>query len=192
MTGFVGALTVFVLAIFVGFEIITKVPPTLHTPLMSGSNALSGITLIGALILAGQPDAPELAHLLAGVAVAFATGLLPQGRDYFWVTFFVLGMQPVTFKTLTNYALELAEPEWHPRYLSTLTICLAIPFPLSLPVGWLVGVVGHVSVFVSVAVLIALDDLRSFTPPACPPHELSRQYASARMLAILEKVARNR
>jgi NAD(P) transhydrogenase subunit alpha len=73
MTGFVGALTVFVLAIFVGFEVITKVPPTLHTPLMSGSNAISGITIVGALILAGQPDMPEAVHVLAGVAVAFAT-----------------------------------------------------------------------------------------------------------------------
>jgi NAD(P) transhydrogenase subunit alpha len=43
-------LTIFVLAIFVGFEIITKVPPTLHTPLMSGSNAISGITLVGAIL----------------------------------------------------------------------------------------------------------------------------------------------
>src|SRR3990170_3950289 len=44
---------VFVLAIFVGFELITKVPPTLHTPLMSGSNAISGITIVGALLSAG-------------------------------------------------------------------------------------------------------------------------------------------
>ena len=43
-------LTILVLAIIVGFEIITKVPPTLHTPLMSGSNAISGITLVGALL----------------------------------------------------------------------------------------------------------------------------------------------
>ena len=69
---FVTALTVFVLAIFVGFEVINKVPPTLHTPLMSGSNAISGITIIRSLILAGQKDAPELVHILAGVAVAFA------------------------------------------------------------------------------------------------------------------------
>lgn len=46
--------TVFVLAIFVGFEVITKVPPTLHTPLMSGSNAISGITVVGALLAAGH------------------------------------------------------------------------------------------------------------------------------------------
>ena len=70
---FVTALTVFVLAIFVGFYVIYKVPPTLHTPLMSGSNAISGITIIGSLILAGQPNVPELVHILAGVAVAFAT-----------------------------------------------------------------------------------------------------------------------
>jgi NAD(P) transhydrogenase subunit alpha len=47
------ALAVFMLAVFVGFEIITKIPPTLHTPLMSGSNAISGITLVGALLAAG-------------------------------------------------------------------------------------------------------------------------------------------
>jgi NAD(P) transhydrogenase subunit alpha len=43
-------ITIFVLAVFVGFEIITKVPPTLHTPLMSGSNAISGIAIIGAIL----------------------------------------------------------------------------------------------------------------------------------------------
>jgi NAD(P) transhydrogenase subunit alpha len=65
-------LTVFVLAIFVGFEVITKVPPTLHTPLMSGSNAISGITLIGAL-LAGGGDQAWLSTLLGFTAVVFAT-----------------------------------------------------------------------------------------------------------------------
>ena len=50
----VGSLTVFMLAVFVGFEIITKVPPTLHTPLMSGSNAISGITVVGAIVIAGN------------------------------------------------------------------------------------------------------------------------------------------
>jgi H+-translocating NAD(P) transhydrogenase subunit alpha len=49
-------LFIFVLAAFVGFELISKVPPTLHTPLMSGANAISGITLIGALIIAGGPE----------------------------------------------------------------------------------------------------------------------------------------
>jgi NAD(P) transhydrogenase subunit alpha len=50
------SLTIFVLAVFVGFEVITKVPPTLHTPLMSGSNAISGITLVGAILAAGSSN----------------------------------------------------------------------------------------------------------------------------------------
>ena len=73
MEVFVGLVTVFVLAIFVGFEVITKVPPTLHTPLMSGSNAISGISVIGALLLAGAPGAPLLAKYMAAIAVFFAT-----------------------------------------------------------------------------------------------------------------------
>lgn len=63
---------VFVLAMFVGFEIITKIPPTLHTPLMSGANAVSGITLVGAL-LAAQGGALTLSNVLGAAAVAFAT-----------------------------------------------------------------------------------------------------------------------
>ncbi|GIV06720.1 MAG: hypothetical protein KatS3mg016_2295 [Fimbriimonadales bacterium] len=72
METFVAALTVFVLAIFVGFEVITKVPPTLHTPLMSGSNAISGITLIGAILSAGAQHT-TLSALLGTLAVIFAT-----------------------------------------------------------------------------------------------------------------------
>ena len=72
MDVFVGVLTIFVLAIFVGFEIITKVPPTLHTPLMSGSHAISGITIVGALLLAGRIDNPPLAKSLAAVAFFLA------------------------------------------------------------------------------------------------------------------------
>lgn len=49
----IGSLTIFMLAVFVGFEVITKVPPTLHTPLMSGSNAISGITIVGAILITG-------------------------------------------------------------------------------------------------------------------------------------------
>ncbi len=73
MDGLVMLLTVFVLAIFIGFEVITKVPPTLHTPLMSGSNAISGITVIGAVLLAGEIGNPILAKYVATAAVIFAT-----------------------------------------------------------------------------------------------------------------------
>ena len=71
MESLVAALTVFVLAIFIGFEIITKVPPTLHTPLMSGSNAISGIALVGAII-STRVDNPKIATILGVCAVAFA------------------------------------------------------------------------------------------------------------------------
>lgn len=67
----VNLLTVFVLAIFIGFYVISKVPPTLHTPLMSGSNAISGITIVGALIAAGQQHA-ALATILGFLAVTMA------------------------------------------------------------------------------------------------------------------------
>ncbi len=69
---FVMVLTIFVLSIFVGFEVIIKVPPTLHTPLMSGANAISGITIIGAIISAGAQEA-TLAKYLGLAAVIFAT-----------------------------------------------------------------------------------------------------------------------
>ncbi len=73
LTPLVASLTIFVLAVFVGFEVITKVPPTLHTPLMSGSNAISGITLVGALVAAGAGHGHTWATLLGTVAVALAT-----------------------------------------------------------------------------------------------------------------------
>ncbi len=88
MEALVAALTVFVLAVFVGFEIITKVPPTLHTPLMSGSNAISGITVAGALLAAGAKES-QLASWLGFVAVVFATINVVGG---FWVTHRMLGM----------------------------------------------------------------------------------------------------
>lgn len=63
---------VFVLAMFVGLELITKVPPTLHTPLMSGANAISGITIVGALHAANTGNV-TMSNLLGFCAIAFAT-----------------------------------------------------------------------------------------------------------------------
>ena len=65
-------LYVFGLACFVGFEIINKVPPTLHTPLMSGSNAVSGITLVGAILSAGTGNV-TVSNILGCLAIVFAT-----------------------------------------------------------------------------------------------------------------------
>lgn len=88
MEAFTGVLTVFVLALFVGIEVITKVPPTLHTPLMSGSNAVSGITLIGAILSAGAQHT-TLTTILGFLAVLFATINVVGG---FLVTHRMLGM----------------------------------------------------------------------------------------------------
>ena len=66
------AVTLFVLAVFLGLELITKVPATLHTPLMSGSNAISGITLIGAIIVC-MVASSTLTLVLGSIAVALAT-----------------------------------------------------------------------------------------------------------------------
>ncbi|NNF57157.1 MAG: NAD(P) transhydrogenase subunit alpha [Rhodothermaceae bacterium] len=68
----IGLIVVFVLASFVGFEIIAKVPATLHTPLMSGSNAISGITIVGAIVVAGSVQAPW-SKWLGFAALVFAT-----------------------------------------------------------------------------------------------------------------------
>jgi NAD(P) transhydrogenase subunit alpha len=73
MTGTViVSIYIFVLAIFAGFELITRVPPLLHTPLMSGANAISGITIVGALIMAGAGDS-STSTILGFFAIVFAT-----------------------------------------------------------------------------------------------------------------------
>ena len=69
---FVQNLTLFVLAAFVGYEVITKIPTNLHTPLMSGANAISGITLVGAVVVAGE-GSTTLATVLGFLAVVMAS-----------------------------------------------------------------------------------------------------------------------
>ena len=76
LAALVASITVFVLAIFLGFELISKVPPTLHTPLMSGANAISGITIVGALILSNtefNDGHPGIAAWIAFIALVMAT-----------------------------------------------------------------------------------------------------------------------
>ena len=82
------SLTIFVLAVFIGFEIITKVPPTLHTPLMSGSNAISGIAIVGALLATHGGDV-DLAKILGFIAIVLATVNVVGG---YLVTHRMLGM----------------------------------------------------------------------------------------------------
>jgi NAD(P) transhydrogenase subunit alpha len=87
MDAFLPILTIFVLAAFLGFELISKVPPLLHTPLMSGANAISGITIVGALISVATPN--PVTTVLGLVAVVFATTNVVGG---FLVTNRMLGM----------------------------------------------------------------------------------------------------
>mgnify|MGYP000908888647 CR=1 FL=1 len=87
-------ITIFVLACFIGYEVITKIPPLLHTPLMSGSNAISGITLVGSLVAAGSGFASLFSldgfiSILGFLAVFFATVNVVGG---FVVTDRMLGM----------------------------------------------------------------------------------------------------
>ena len=88
MDDFVLALSIFVLALFVGFEVITTVPPLLHTPLMSGANAISGITLVGTLVTSGL-QLTTFTTILGFFAVAMATANVVGG---FLVTHRMLGM----------------------------------------------------------------------------------------------------
>ncbi len=82
------SLTIFVLAIFVGFEVITKVPPTLHTPLMSGSNAISGITIVGAIVVTGL----STGAMTSGVGVIAVALAMVNVVGGFLVTHRMLGM----------------------------------------------------------------------------------------------------
>ena len=82
-------LTIFVLAAFVGFEVISKVPTTLHTPLMSGTNAIHGIVIVGAMLITGAAGGTTLATLLGTIAVAFGAINVVGG---FLVTDRMLGM----------------------------------------------------------------------------------------------------
>jgi NAD(P) transhydrogenase subunit alpha len=87
MEALISVLTIFVLAMFVGWMVITKVPPLLHTPLMSGSNAVSGITVIGAMLAVATPN--RFTTIIGFVAIVFATINVVGG---FVVTNRMLGM----------------------------------------------------------------------------------------------------
>jgi proton-translocating NAD(P)+ transhydrogenase subunit alpha len=78
-TSFLIELTVLILAAFLGVEVISKVPTLLHTPLMSGTNAIHGIVLVGAIIVAAYPGQSTWIHIVALVAVALGTGNVVGG-----------------------------------------------------------------------------------------------------------------
>ncbi len=78
-TSFIIELTVLILAAFLGVEVISKVPTLLHTPLMSGTNAIHGIVIVGAIIVAGVPGQPTWLRIVSLAAVALGTGNVVGG-----------------------------------------------------------------------------------------------------------------
>ncbi len=106
--------------------------------------------------------------LVFGSAVAPLIAVLlphcfgPVGASLFWAVYIPLGIIPLVSRILANYALEICQPAEHARYLSTVSLCLAVPFLLSPAVGWLVDVVGFTVVFSTTAVLIILGGFMTF------------------------------
>lgn len=89
-------------------------------------------------------------------AIALLLSELPKiGQGSFWIVFLMIGTTPVTFKVLNNYTLEIAQPDEHPRYLSTLSLSIATPALLSPVAGLMIDLVGFAPVFLTVAGLIA-------------------------------------
>jgi hypothetical protein len=118
----------------------------------------------------------------AAVAPLSAVGLAQIGGQtggrLFWLVFIPLGVTPLVLRILINYTLEICRPAEHPRYLSTVNLCLAVPFLLSPAVGALVDVVGYRAVFLSTAGLITLAGSLTFRLEE-PRHRVPRDEIAA-------------
>ncbi|MFP6764196.1 MAG: MFS transporter [Planctomycetaceae bacterium] len=88
--------------------------------------------------------------------------LIDDGRRWFWIAFVFLGLVPVTMKAFINYTLELSTPENHPRYVSTMSVCFALPFVFSPAIGWLIDWIGFEPIFACIAVSIFIGFLLTF------------------------------
>jgi MFS family permease len=104
------------------------------------------------------------------LALALAAGLLGDGRRVFWMSFCLLGLVPVTMRSLVNYTLELTEPERHPRYVATLSMCLFFPVLLAPLAGALIDWVGFESVFICISAVLMIGGFLTFGM-AEPRHE---------------------
>jgi MFS family permease len=88
--------------------------------------------------------------------------LVDDGRRWFWIAFVFLGLVPVTMKSFINYTLELTTPENHPRYVSTMSVCFAVPFVASPAVGWLIDQIGFEPIFAFISGSIFVGFLLTF------------------------------
>lgn len=87
------------------------------------------------------------------------------GLKWYWLVFLFLGLVPVTMKSFVNYSLELADTRRHPRYVSTMSLCFAVPFVLSPVVGWMIDVFAFEPVFAGMSGVIAVGGLMTFWMP---------------------------
>jgi MFS family permease len=96
------------------------------------------------------------------LALVLISDFFHEGHEWFWLAFVFLGLVPVTMKTFMNYTLELTDPASHPRYVSTMNLCFAVPFVLSPLVGMLIDVIGFEQIFVAISVTIGIAGLLTF------------------------------
>lgn len=96
------------------------------------------------------------------LAIFLASSYVAEGGRWYWLTFVLLGLCPVTMRMLQNYTLELVDEEQHPRYLSTMTVCFAVPFVLAPLFGWLIDLLPYQYPFAAVSVMIAAGGLMTF------------------------------
>jgi MFS family permease len=105
-----------------------------------------------------------LTPLLAVVLTSRFVGA-EAGRRWYWLTFALLGLCPLTLRTLSNYTLELVEDAQHSRYLSTMTVCFAVPFVFAPLVGWLVDALPYQWSFIAVSATIAAGGVLTWWMP---------------------------
>lgn len=123
---------------------------------------------LGVVSLVTGPLADRRGNRAALRLLIFATAVTPllaiglvhidaaMGRCFYWLVFAPLGLTPVTLKTLANYTLELAPPDDHPRYLSTISLCVLAPFLTSPVVGWLIDLTSYEAVLsVGAGIIVA-------------------------------------
>ncbi|MEX0718301.1 MAG: MFS transporter [Planctomycetaceae bacterium] len=103
-----------------------------------------------------------IAAIIPVLALLLARGPNGGTAGRYWIPFFLLGLVPITMRSLANYTLELSPPDRHPHYLSTLTLCMGLPFVLSPLIGLLIDVVGFGPVFVGASALVTLAGLLTF------------------------------
>ena len=107
--------------------------------------------------------------------LSLALASLPNhsGATLFWIPFALLGLTPLTFRTINNYVLELAPPEQHPRFVSTLNLVLAVPFVTSPLVGLMIDQLGFPVIFITISGIVGLGGLLTFrmTEPRHRDHD---------------------